>query len=40
MLPCSLTADFNFPTWRYYGRGSGKEQAYHAYELRSPLPVG
>ena len=40
MLPCSLTADFNFPTWRYYGRGSGEEQAYHAYELRSFLPIG
>ena len=25
MLPRSLTADFNFPAWQYYGRGSGEE---------------
>jgi phosphoglycolate phosphatase-like HAD superfamily hydrolase len=24
MLPASVTADFNFPEWRYYGRGSGQ----------------
>jgi hypothetical protein len=23
LLPTSVTADFNFPEWRYYGRGSG-----------------
>ena len=23
LLPASITADFNFPEWRYYGRGSG-----------------
>ena len=34
MLPRSLTADFNFPAWQYYGRGSGKERADHHYELR------
>lgn len=36
MLPCSLTADFNFPAWHYYGRGSGEERAYHHYDLRPP----
>ena len=34
MLPRSLTADFNFPAWHYYGCGSGEERAYHHYELR------
>jgi len=24
LLPRSVTADFNFPTWNYFGRGSGK----------------
>ncbi len=27
MLPASVTADFNFPEWRYHGTGSG--QRYH-----------
>ena len=36
MLPCSLTADFNFPTWHYYGRGSGEGRAYHDYGRRPP----
>lgn len=44
MLPCSLTAGFNFPAWHYYGRGSGEERAYHHYDLRPPthesLPAG
>ena len=44
MLPCSLTADFNFPAWHYYGRGAGEERAYHHYDLYPPthesLPAG
>jgi hypothetical protein len=24
MLPASVTADFNFPEWRYFGKGSGQ----------------
>jgi len=31
LLPTSLTADFNFPAWHYFGRGSGERQAYHRY---------
>ena len=31
LLPRSLTADFNFPEWNYYGRGSGERQRYHPY---------
>jgi hypothetical protein len=26
LMPRSLTADFNFPTWGYHGRGSGERQ--------------
>jgi hypothetical protein len=33
MLPCSLTADFNFPRWHYFGRGCGKQSIHHEYEL-------
>jgi hypothetical protein len=29
LLPRSLTADFNFPQWNYYGRGSGERRRYH-----------
>ena len=29
LLPRSLTADFNFPDWNYYGRGSGERRRYH-----------
>jgi hypothetical protein len=31
LLPRSLTADFNFPEWNYYGRGSGERRRYHRY---------
>ncbi|MCL1588078.1 MAG: hypothetical protein M3092_06635 [Actinomycetia bacterium] len=24
LLPCSVTSDFNFPQWNFYGRGSGE----------------
>jgi hypothetical protein len=27
LLPASVTADFNFPEWRYFGRGSGQRVA-------------
>lgn len=33
LLPRAVIADFNFPDWHYYGRGSGQERAYHRYEL-------
>ena len=32
LLPTSVTADFNFPTWRYFGRGSGQHGFVHEYE--------
>jgi hypothetical protein len=29
LLPTSVTADFNFPEWRYFGRGSGAGGVFH-----------
>ena len=29
--PAAVTADFNFPQWGYYGRGSGHNGTYYAY---------
>jgi hypothetical protein len=29
LLPASITADFNFPEWRYFGRGSGADRSLH-----------
>lgn len=51
MLPRSLTADFNFPAWNYFGRGSGEPAGQHRYALQpiavpdhavgcAPLPSG
>lgn len=31
MLPQSVTSDFNFPQWRYYGRGSGRGRRFRSY---------
>lgn len=31
LLPNSITSDFNFPKWHYYGRGSGQNGRYHEY---------
>ena len=33
LLPRSLTADFNFPQWHYFGRGSGERRDYYQYRL-------
>lgn len=33
LLPRSITADFNFPEWHYFGRGSGHGGRYHRYGL-------
>ena len=43
LLPDSLTADFNFPDWHYYGRGSGERHRYHRYRVggvSSPYILG
>jgi len=36
LLPRSLTADFNFPQWHYFGRGSGAHLDHHTYRLDRP----
>jgi len=37
LLPRSITSDFNFPKWRYFGRGSGENGVHHEYRS---LPAG
>jgi len=32
LLPRSVTSDFNFPQWHYYGHGSGENGIHVAYE--------
>ncbi len=34
LLPTSVTSDFNFPQWNYYGRGPGKGGRFHTYSRR------
>ena len=34
LQPCSVTSDFNFPKWHYYGRGSGQNAHRHEYQQR------
>ncbi len=34
MMPRSVTSDFNFPQWHYYGHGSGRSGDYVEYEIR------
>lgn len=33
LLPRSITADFNFPEWHYFGRGAGQRGRYHRYRM-------
>lgn len=37
LLPRSITADFNFPEWHYFGRGAGQRGVYHRYQLASSI---
>jgi hypothetical protein len=34
LMPRSVTADFNFPKWYYYGRGAGQEGNHYKYSMR------
>jgi hypothetical protein len=34
LLPRSVTSDFNFPQWQYYGRGSGQDLNYVTYQIQ------
>jgi hypothetical protein len=38
LLPRSVTADFNFPDWHYFGRGAGQHRAYYRYDLAGRAP--
>ena len=38
LLPTSVTADFNFPEWRYFGRGSGENGVIHHFERETAQP--
>ena len=35
LQPTSITSDFNFPKWYYFGRGSGENRQHYEYVLRS-----
>lgn len=39
LLPASITSDFNFPQWSYFGRGSGAKMRYHEYLVKSALAL-
>jgi len=39
LLPTSVTADFNFPAWRYFGRGSGQHGVVHSYAAEGVLEL-
>ena len=34
LMPRSITADFNFPQWHYYGRGSGQGSEQYEYSVQ------
>lgn len=34
LMPRSITSDFNFPRWHYYGRGSGQDSEQYEYSVR------
>jgi hypothetical protein len=36
--PRSITSDFNFPQWYYYGRGSGEKAQRYEYGIKRPAP--
>ena len=36
LLPTSIAADFSFPQWHYYGRGSDENSTHHRYSLQVP----
>jgi hypothetical protein len=40
LLPRSVTSDFNFPQWHYYGQGSGEYGEHYAYQMRKGKAQG
>ncbi len=40
LMPRSITADFNFPKWHYFGRGSGQRHQHYEYSVtKGPLMI-
>ena len=39
LLPRSITSDFNFPKWNYYGQGSGENLVRYEYLVRPTVAV-
>jgi hypothetical protein len=37
LMPRSITSDFNFPKWHYYGRGSGEDGSHYEYSIRKTI---
>ena len=33
LMPKSISSDFNFPKWHYYGRGSGENREHYEYSI-------
>jgi len=33
--PRSITSDFNFPQWNFYGRGNGNKRQCHEYAIKA-----
>ncbi len=38
LLPRSITSDFNFPKWHYYGRGAGQNHSRYEYVIKRNGP--
>ena len=34
LMPHSVTSDYNFPKWHYYGQGSGEKGEHYEYSMR------
>ena len=34
LMPQSITSDFNFPKWHYYGRGAGQKGTHYEYSMQ------
>ena len=34
LMPRSITSDFNFPKWHYYGQGSGQDSTHYEYSMQ------
>jgi hypothetical protein len=39
LVPRSITSDFHFPEWNYYGQGSGENRSRHEYSVRREVSM-